>query len=96
MYNFFVICTHTRPRSAVGNVSGNRCESDCRSRGHKFDPTRSYTFVEIDCEIISLVILLPSAECSRRIVVSCKRKYVHEVRLNCLLKLAQEKSGYVN
>ena len=28
----------TRPRSAVGNVSGNRCESDCRSRGRGFDP----------------------------------------------------------
>ena len=28
----------TGPRSAVGNVSGNRCESDCRSRGHEFDP----------------------------------------------------------
>ena len=25
-------------------------------------PTQSHTFVEIDCEIISLVILLPSAE----------------------------------
>ena len=28
----------TRPHSAVGNVSDNRCESDCRSRGCKFDP----------------------------------------------------------
>ena len=26
------------PRSAVGNVSGYRCVSDCRSRGHEFDP----------------------------------------------------------
>ena len=25
--------------SAVGNVSGNRCESDCRSRDHRFDPS---------------------------------------------------------
>ena len=24
--------------SAVGNVSGNRCVSDCRSRGREFDP----------------------------------------------------------
>ena len=24
--------------SAVGNVSGYRCVSDCRSRGRKFDP----------------------------------------------------------
>ena len=48
---------HTGPRSAVGNVSGNRCESDYISRGREFD-----TFVEIDHEIISTVILLPSAE----------------------------------
>ena len=25
-------------RSAVGNMCGNRCESDCRSRGREFDP----------------------------------------------------------
>ena len=25
-------------RRAVGNVSGNRCASDCRSRGGEFDP----------------------------------------------------------
>ena len=25
-------------RSAVGYVSGNRCESDCRSRGREFHP----------------------------------------------------------
>ena len=29
---------HTGPRSTVGNMSGNRCESDCRSRGWEFDP----------------------------------------------------------
>ena len=28
----------TAPRSAVGNVSGYRCVSDCRSRGGEFDP----------------------------------------------------------
>ena len=27
-----------RPRSAVSNVSGYRCVSDCRSRGREFDP----------------------------------------------------------
>ena len=41
-------------------------------------PARSHTFVEIDHEIISTV-------------VSYKRKYVHEVLVNCLFKLAQEK-----
>ena len=37
----------------------------------------SHTFVEIDHEIISTAILLPSAD-SRRVVVSYKRKYVYE------------------
>ena len=54
-------------------------------------PARSHTFVEIDYEIISTVILL-SLNHSRRIVVSYKGKYVHEVLVICLFKLAQEKS----
>ena len=33
-----ITCLPTRPRSAVGNVSGYRCVSDCRSRGLEFDP----------------------------------------------------------
>ena len=37
-YNALFTCLSTWPRSPVGNVSDNRCESDCRSRGHKFDP----------------------------------------------------------
>ena len=39
-------------------------------------PARSHTYVEIDHEIISTAILLPSAV-SWRVVVSYKRKYVH-------------------
>ena len=54
-------------------------------------PARSHTFVEIDHEIISTAIRLPSAD-SRRVVVSYKRKYVHEVLVNCLVNLAREKS----
>ena len=53
-------------------------------------PARSNTFVEIDHETISKVILLPSSD-SRRVVVSYKRKYVHEVLVIQLVKLAQEK-----
>ena len=34
-----VLSMHTGPRSAVGNVSGFRCVSDCRSRGREFDPS---------------------------------------------------------
>ena len=44
----------------VGNVSGYRWESDCRSRGREFDPGPVPYFR--DHEIISTVILLPSAE----------------------------------
>ena len=35
-----------------GIISGCRFVSDCRSRGRKFDPAWSNTFVEIDHEII--------------------------------------------
>ena len=37
-YEINITCFSTGPRSAVGNVSGNRCESDCHSRGCEFDP----------------------------------------------------------
>ena len=51
----------------------------------------SHTFVEIDHEMISTVILLLRLNHSRRVVVSYKRKYVHKVLVNCLFKPAQEK-----
>ena len=47
-------------------------------------PAWFHTFVKIDHEMISTAILLPSAD-SRR-VVSFKRKYVHEVKVNRLVK----------
>ena len=43
-----------------------------------FIPAQSYTFAEIDYEIISTAIL-PSSADSRRVVVSYKRKRMHEV-----------------
>ena len=53
-------------------------------------PARSHTFVAIDHEIISTVILLlPLIQ--EGVVVSYKRKYVHEVPVNHSVKLAQEK-----
>ena len=55
-------------------------------------PVRSHTFVEIDHEMISTVILLLPLIHSRRVVVSYKRKYVHELLVNRLFKPAQEKS----
>ena len=50
------------PHSAVGNVSCYRCVFDCRSKVASSIPARSHTFVEIDYEMISTVILLPSAD----------------------------------
>ena len=47
-------------------------------------PARSHTFVEIDHEIIS------TAD-SKRVVVSYKYKYVHDVLVKPLVQLAQEK-----
>ena len=54
-------------------------------------PVRSQTFVEIDHEMISTVILSLPLIHSRRVVVSYKRKYVHELLVNRLFKPAQEK-----
>ena len=73
-------------------MSDCRYVSDCRSRGREFDPGPVPYFHgdNIDQKLISTAILLPSAD-PRRIVVSYKLKYVHEVLLNCLIKLAQEK-----
>ena len=51
----------------------------------------SHTFLEIDHEIISTVILLPSAESFMKGCFSYKRKYVHKLLVNRLLKLAKEK-----
>ena len=54
-------------------------------------PAWYHTFVEIDHEIISTVILLPPLIHSKRVVVSYKQKYVHQLLVNGLFKLAQEK-----
>ena len=54
-------------------------------------PVRSHTFVEIDHEMISTVILPLPLIHSRRVVVSYKRKYVHKLLVNRLFKPAQEK-----
>ena len=82
----------TGPRSAVCNVYGNRCESDCRSWGRKFDPRpRSHTFVEIDHEIISMVILLPSKLLSDPSESMCKKYW-----LTARSSLPRKKCGMVN
>ena len=54
-------------------------------------PVPSHTFVEIDHETISMVILPLPLIHSRRVIVSYKRKYVHKLLVNRLFKTAQEK-----
>ena len=65
--------------------------SDCRPRDREFDPGPISYFWEIDHEMISTAILLPSAE-SRRVLFSYKGKYVHKVLVYCLVQLAPGKS----
>ena len=57
-------------------------------------PAWYHTFMEIDHEIISTAILLPSND-SRRVVVIYKQKYVYKVLVNRLVKLAQEKKVWL-
>ena len=55
-------------------------------------PARSHTFMEIDHEIISTVILLPSAEAFMNGCFQLQAKVCARLLVNCLFKLAQEKS----
>ena len=56
-------------------------------------PARSNSFVEIDYELSSAVILLPSAESFKKDCCQLQaRKYIHEVLVYCFFKLAQEKN----
>ena len=58
-------------------------------------PARSHTFEEIDHEIISTTILLSSADL-RMVVVSYKRKYVHEELFNWFIKRVQARTLFTN
>ena len=52
--------------------------------------SRYYTFVEIDHEISTVILGSPPSADSRRVVISYKRKHVHKVLVNRLVKLAQK------
>ena len=56
-------------------------------------PARSHTFVEIDHEIISTVILLPSAESFKKVVVSYKRSMCTKYWLTACSSLPRKKCG---
>ena len=74
---------HTWPHNIVGILSNPGVAS--------YIPVQSHKFVEIDHEIVSMAILVPYAD-TRRVVVCYKRKHVHQVLVNHLVKLVQEKS----
>ena len=52
----------TRPRSPVGKCLAKDASLNADTGVTSLIPAQSYTFVEIDHEIISTVILLPPAE----------------------------------
>ena len=58
-------------------------------------PARSHTFVEIDHEIISTVILPPSAESFMKGCCQLQAKVCARLLVNCLFKLAQEKKVWL-
>ena len=53
-------------------------------------PARSHTFEEIDHEMISTAILLPSAESFMKGCCQLRAKVCARLLVNCLFKLAQE------
>ena len=57
-------------------------------------PARSHTFMEIDHEIISTVILLPSAD-SRRVILraGCFTLFVFLVSHDCCVPLPRDATG---
>ena len=83
----------TGPRCAVGNVSGNRCESDCRYRGREYETLPGPI---LSCRLIMKQFLRSFSSLplnySRRVVVSYKRKYVHKVLVNIYIQACPGKS----
>ena len=82
------IYTVDHPNGAHSAVSS---ESDCRSRGHKFDH-RLVPYFHGDWLWNNFYGHAPSTN-SRRAVVSYKQNYVHEVLVNCFNLLSQACPG---
>ena len=78
-------CTTFPSRKVITRPVGR--ESTAYPRVASSIPGKSHTIMEIDYGIMSS----PHSNDSRRVVVSYKRKYVHEVLVNHLVTLAQEK-----
>ena len=81
-----VTCSPDRVAQSVTCLATDACLT-ADPRVASSIPVRSHTFVEIDHEMISTLPLIHS----RRVVVSYKRKYVHELLVNRLFKPAQKK-----
>ena len=83
---------HTNRRNLPGRVAQSVA---CLAKDERLTADRGsqVSYVEIDHEIISTVILLPSTDSFKKVVVSCERKYVHEVLVTHLLKFAKKKCG---
>ena len=93
IHQLFWVLKRTVPgRIAQCNVSGYRCVSDCRSRVASSILVRSHTFTEIDHEIISTVILIPSAYSFKRGCCQLQAKVCDRLLVNGLFKPVQEKS----
>ena len=76
---------------ALGPIAQSVVSSTADPGGASLILTWSNTFVEIDHEMIPTVILLLLLIQEGLLSVSYKRKHVHKVLVNQLVKLAQEK-----
>ena len=69
-----------------------KCVSDCNSRGREFDPGPVPFFVEIDHEIISTVILLPSADSFKKGCCQLQAKVCAQITVYPLVQACPGKS----
>ena len=76
-FNCKQLCTG--PRSAVRNVSGYRCVLTADPGVASSIPALSHTFMEIDHEIISMVILLPSADSFKKVCCQLQAKVCAQI-----------------
>ena len=79
-YSYLVTCLPHRVAQSVLCLTTDACLAADPGVASLI-PAKSHTLVEIDHAIISTAILLPTAD-SRRVVVSYKQKYAHEVLVN--------------
>ena len=89
MLHIFMYYTPPKPGHVAQSVKYLATDAD-QGAASSF-PARSHTFVEIDHEIISTVILLPSTDSFKKGFCQLQAKVCAQSTVNCLFKLAQEK-----